>query len=231
MLRAALLMSALLPAGAGAGEAAPPATEAMIEFLWAMHAPDAIARQPTRGFVADGRQRHAVCVFALPAHARVQGLVIEGVDPTGTVAVRQVDAQFTGDKRCHVVSLEDGEPGRWTWRAYLDGRTQADGEATIEVAPTLEQATFYAPSPVPYVLGRPNYDASIPPEQFRGRLVWRIHVDRAGTVTGVEIEAAEGVGERMRDRAIAAGYLSRFAPDPDRPVDFSYRRELEFKPD
>ncbi len=230
MFRIALL-AAFLPMAALAADEAPRATHAGIEFLWKLHPPEAIARQPTLGFVADGRHEHAVCVFALPAEARPAGLVIEGVDPSGRVAVRREDAEFGGDKRCYRVDLDDGAPGVWTWRAYLDGNPEPLGEARIEVAATLEQAAFHAPSSVPYVLGRPNYDASIPPEQFIGRLVWLIHVDPDGKVTNVEIEVAEGVGERMKDRAIAAGYLSLFPPDPARSAGFTYRRELEFRPD
>lgn len=64
--------------------------------------------------------------------------------------------------------------------------------------------------------GRPNYDASIPAAEWVGRLDWVLEVDPQGRVTEVEIESAEGVGERLRERAIAAGYLSLFPPDPER---------------
>jgi len=233
MLRTALLL-ALLPVPAIADDTAatvPEARHAGLEFLWQLPAPDSIARQPTLGFVADGKHAHAVCVFTLPPDARPKGLVLEGADPTGKVVVRREEPDFDGEKRCYTVALGDGEPGRWTWRAYLDGKPEALGEGHIEVARTLEEAPFYRPSSVPYVLGRPNYDPSIPPDEFIGRLVWLIHVDPAGKVTDVEVEVAEGVGERMRERAIAAGYLSLFAPDPGRAAGFTYRRELEFRPD
>ena len=35
-------------------------------------------------------------------------------------------------------------------------------------------------------------------------------------VADVVIESAEGAGGLMRDRAIAAGYITRFPPDPSR---------------
>ncbi len=43
-------------------------------------------------------------------------------------------------------------------------------------------------------------------------------VDPLGRVTQVEVEVAEGVGERLRERAIAAGYLTLFPPDPGRAL-------------
>ncbi|HBK45571.1 MAG TPA: hypothetical protein DDZ67_03890 [Xanthomonadaceae bacterium] len=59
-----------------------------------------------------------------------------------------------------------------------------------------------------------------------------MHVDADGKVTQVEIEQAEGVGERMRERALAAGYLSLFPPDPSRGKEgITFRRELAFRPD
>ncbi len=87
------------------------------------------------------------------------------------------------------------------------------------------------PRDVPYVAGRPNYDASIAPEQWGGRLVWAMDVDPQGKVTHVEVEVAEGVGERLRGRAIAAGYLSLFPPDPGRATTpLRWRRSLDFAP-
>ncbi|MBD9536023.1 hypothetical protein IB227_09230 [Stenotrophomonas sp. STM01] len=56
-------------------------------------------------------------------------------------------------------------------------------------------------------------------------------VDPQGKVTHVEVEVAEGVGERLRDRAIAAGYLSLFPPDPRRAgTPLRWRRTLDFAP-
>ncbi|ARQ92184.1 hypothetical protein A7326_20695 [Stenotrophomonas maltophilia] len=54
-------------------------------------------------------------------------------------------------------------------------------------------------------------------------------VDAEGKVTRVEVEVAEGVGERLRTRAMAAGWLSQFGPDPARATKpLRWRRTLEF---
>lgn len=235
-MKPALLLTLVLAAlpAAAAEESAAPERWAGIEFLWAKTPAGALARQPTLGFVNDGGHDHQVCVFAMPGTATARSLAIEAADATGGLVWRTVDDGFDGTKRCFDAQLDGrGAPGRWTYRAYFDGEAEPAGSASIEVARTLEDAPFHAPSQTPYVLGRPNYDAAVSaPEDWRGRLVWLIHVDAAGAVTRVEVEVAEGVGERMRDRALAAGWLSRFPPDPSRgPEGFTYRRELKFSPD
>lgn len=231
--RSLLAMALVLATGsASAIEDTQAKPEAGIEFLWSGQAEGAPARQPTLGFLIDGKAGHLVCVVAFPPEAKIRGLVLEGVDAAGKVVVREEEPDFTGRKMCYSAGLDGhGEPGRWTYRAYFNGATVPAGVGHIEVARSLDTAGFYQPSGVPYVLGRPNYDPSIPPEDFKGRLVWVMHVDRDGKVTGVEIEAAEGVGTRMKDRALAAGHLSMFPPDPARPADFTYRRELLFSPE
>ncbi|RZZ84980.1 hypothetical protein EA656_15610 [Pseudoxanthomonas winnipegensis] len=56
-------------------------------------------------------------------------------------------------------------------------------------------------------------------------------VDPQGQVTNVEVEVAEGVGARIKDRAIQAGYMTLFPPDPDRATKpLIWRRTLEFAP-
>ncbi|SBV37273.1 conserved hypothetical protein [uncultured Stenotrophomonas sp.] len=110
-----------------------------------------------------------------------------------------------------------------------DGRTQ---EARIRVDPRIEDSPYYLERGVPYVVGRPNYDGAIPAAEWSGRLVWAMDVDPQGRVTHVEVEVAEGVGERIRDRAIAAGYLSLFPPDPARAATpLRWRRSLSFAPE
>jgi hypothetical protein len=217
-----------------AGEPVEKAPQAHIEFLWARQQGNlALARQPTLGFVQDGKHDHQVCAAALPAYTKMKGIVIEAVDAAGTVISRQTHDDFTGEKLCYNADLgAEGVPGKWTYRVYFNGEATPAGSATIEVARTLESAPFYAPSSRPYVLGRPNADQSIPPEKFQGRLVWIMHVNAAGKVTSVDIEVAEGVGEQMKERAIEAGFLSLFPPDPSRgPEGITYRRELTFRPD
>ena len=43
-----------------------------------------------------------------------------------------------------------------------------------------------------------------------------MHVDATGKVAHVEVESSEGAGNRMKDRAVAAGLLTRFPPDQTR---------------
>ncbi|ACD59141.1 hypothetical protein DXO170_05315 [Xanthomonas oryzae pv. oryzae] len=53
-----------------------------------------------------------------------------------------------------------------------------------------------------------------------------------GTVTEVTVVTAEGVGLKLRSRAIAAGYLSLFFPDKRRArAPLLWRRELSFEPE
>jgi len=56
-------------------------------------------------------------------------------------------------------------------------------------------------------------------------------IGKDGSVTNVKIDEAEGVGVTMKERAIAAGYMSLFPPDPTRDENARYRRELHFSPD
>lgn len=202
-----------------------------VEFLWSPTPPEAIARQPTIGFVLDGRQAHQVCVAARTSAAENRLLRIDVMDAASRLVSSRTHEDFRGPKRCYPAGLgAHGSAGQWTFNIYLDGALSAT--ETIEVAKTLEEAPFYRASSIPYVLGRPNYDAEIPASEFIGRLVWVMDVNEGGTVTHVEVEIEEGVGKLMRDRAIAAGYLSQFPPDPSRATEpLKYRRELEFRPD
>jgi len=79
--------------------------------------------------------------------------------------------------------------------------------------------------------GLQQFSAILEPSRVT-RLVWAMDVDPQGRVTRVEVEVAEGVGERLRERAIAAGYLTLFPPDPRRAArPLRWRRELSFAPD
>ena len=185
---------------------------AYIEFLWAPPTKAALARAEAFGFVLDGTQDHRLCVEANDASPRKGVLRIEVVDAAGDVVESQWHENFDGAKECYPTDLPpSGFPGNWTFNVYLDGSLSAT--KTIEVARTLEDASFYVESSRPYVLGRPNYDANIPPGDYIGRLSWIMSVDTAGVVRNVEVEAAEGAGEAMKDRAIAAGYLTVFPPN------------------
>ncbi|MEJ7746891.1 MAG: hypothetical protein WKF61_09095 [Luteimonas sp.] len=180
----------------------------------------------------DGSHSHQVCVAVLDASSvEIKTLRLEAVDASSQVVSRQDHDDFRGTKRCYKAGLNmHGEAGEWAFNIYLNGALAAT--RTIEVAKNLETASFYKPSSIPYVLGRPNYDSKIAPSDFTGRLVWLMHIDKSGAVTKVEVEAAEGVGVLMKERAIAAGYMSLFPPDPSRTKNAStYRRELNFKPD
>ncbi|KOR46466.1 hypothetical protein ADT25_06825 [Xanthomonas oryzae] len=59
-----------------------------------------------------------------------------------------------------------------------------------------------------------------------------MQVNPQGTVTEVTVVTAEGVGLKLRSRAIAAGYLSLFFPDKRRArTPLLWRRELSFEPE
>ena len=215
----------------GLAEASAAKDATYVEFLWSPTPPEALARRQTLGFVLDGKQLHQVCVAALTSAAEDKILRIDVIDAASKLVSSQNHEDFRGPKRCYAAGLgAHGSTGEWTFNIYLDGALSAT--ETIEVARTLEEAPFYQVSSIPYVLGRPNYDTKIPASEFIGRLVWVMHVNESGAVTHVEVEIEEGVGTLMRDRAIAAGYLSLFPPDPSRATEpLKYRRELKFRPD
>lgn len=197
-----------------------------MEFLWAKTPDGALARQQTRQFVTASEHGHQVCVAAPAA----KGLELLVLDAKGREMSRQRDPDFSGRKHCYPAVLgRGGSPGQWTVRAILgDGRSN---EGTVLVHARLEDSPSYR-QPQPYVLGRPNYDDSIPPQQWSGRLVWAMTVDAQGWVTDVVVEEAVGVGERLRERAIAAGYLSLFPPGLARESEpLVWRRQLDFAPD
>ena len=217
------------PSGAAADTTpAAPEERVYVEYLWAPTPDGALARQPTRGFLLDGRHAHQLCVAAIHAPQPYRELRIDIVDAAGKPAGSQRHTDFREEKRCYAVQLDpQGTPGIWTFTVLLDGRERSSG--TLEVARTLQEAEFHRPSGIPYVLGRPNYLPSIPADEYVGRLVWVMDVDVDGRVTDVRIETAEGVGERMRDAALLAGRLSLFPPDPSRATEpLRYRRELKF---
>ncbi len=212
------------------GPAAAQDSSIYIEFLWSRTPADALARQQTRQFVMTGDHEHQICVAATAATGDVGGLQLELRDADGKPVSLQHHDDYRGAKRCYRADLgSGGRPGDWTAHVVLgDGGSNT---ATIRVDPRLEDSPLFQQRDVPYVAGRPNYDASIAPEQWAGRLVWAMDVDPQGKVTHVEVEVAEGVGERLRDRAIAAGYLSLFPPDPGRAgTPLRWRRSLDFAP-
>ena len=185
---------------------------AYLEFLWAPAAKGALARAEAHGFTLEAVQDHRVCVAALTDGHEKDILAIEVLDASGKLVNRQVHTDFDGSKRCYKAQLgTTGAPGEWTFNAYIN--QVLAGAKRIEVARTLKEASFYTQGARPYVLGRPNYDTRIPASQYSGRLVWVMDVDAAGSVTAVQVESAEGAGTRMRERAIAAGLLTRFPPD------------------
>ncbi|WP_411850028.1 hypothetical protein ACLB90_13920 [Stenotrophomonas sp. LGBM10] len=204
-----------------------------IEFLWSKPEAGALARQETRSFVLGKKFNHQVCVAVLRSETPRQSMVLEAVDSRGEVVSRQSDESYSGKKRCYAARLPSwGVPGTWSYRVYLDGESTFTASRSVEVAMSLKAAKFNQPSPVPYVLGRPNYPEEASPQRFVGRLVWVMTVDAGGKVTHVEIEAAEGIGEEMKERALAAGYISRFPVDSRRPdAGIKYRRAMNFRPD
>ncbi|WP_260286868.1 hypothetical protein [Xanthomonas sp. 3058] len=221
----ALLAAALSPAADAADRSV------YLEFLWDTRPPDAIARQQTIQFLTNGQHHHQVCVATDLAAADVGGLVLKAFDASGREVSSHQYPDYRGVKHCYGADLgHGGSPGLWTFQANTgDGRT---GQSTIHVHAKLEDSPLSSDPGTPYVVGRPNYDATIPADQWRGRLVWDMTVDAQGTVTDVSVVTAEGVGLKLRDRAIAAGYLSLFFPDQQRETaPLVWRRELSFAPE
>jgi len=231
--RIALLAMLLVPCSAAtvtAPDASQPDGEVYVEFLWQKTPEGAIARQITRSFALDGRFDHQVCVAIMKDGIDVQGMTLRAVDQSGAVVASRIHRDFDGRKKCFPADLPAAAaPGEWTFKVYLDGADLAVGERTIDVFPTVDALVSRTPAGMPYVLGRPNYDSSIPPEDFHGELSWIMHVTRSGSVSQVDIETAEGVGAKMRDRALAAGFLSLFPPDPARDANAKFRRQMSFR--
>ncbi|WP_238155912.1 MULTISPECIES: hypothetical protein [Xanthomonas] len=223
-----LAAAALQPAAAAAASAN---ESVYLEFLWEARPPHSIARQQTIQFLTDGQHLHQICVATDLADTDVRGLMLKAFDASGREVSSHQYPEYRGAKQCYGADLgHSGAPGLWTFQAQTgDGRT---GESTIQVNAKLEDSPLSTDPGTPYVVGRPNYDASIPPDQWRGRLVWDMTVDAQGTVTDVSVVTAEGVGLKLRDRAIAAGYLSLFFPDKQREnTPLVWRRELSFAPE
>ncbi|MCF5956018.1 hypothetical protein, partial [Xanthomonas perforans] len=202
-----------------------------LEFLWDARPPHSIARQQTIQFLTDGQHTHQVCVATNLAETDVGGLVVKAFDASGQEVSSHQYPDYRGVKHCYDADLgQGGKPGLWTFRASTgDGRT---GEETLQVHARLADSPLSNDPGTPYVVGRPNYDAAIPPAEWHGRLIWEMQVNPQGTVTGVTVVTAEGVGLKLRSRAIAAGYLSLFFPDQRRArTPLLWRRELLFEPE
>lgn len=204
-----------------------------IEFLWSKPDAGALARQETRSFVLERGFNHQVCVAVIGSSGSRRSLILEAVNERGEAVSRQSDDQYRGRKRCYPAGLpEDGAPGTWSYRVYLDGDSTFAASRTVVVAKDLWTAKFNEPSLVPYVLGRPNYPDAVDRERFSGRLVWTMMVAASGKVMSVEIEEAEGIGEEMKEHALAAGYISLFPVDSRRPGGgIAYKRAMNFHPD
>ncbi|WP_312707732.1 hypothetical protein [Stenotrophomonas sp.] len=218
---AGLLLVLASPAAFAAGDV-------YVELLWAPTPADAIARSVAYQFVADGQHDHRICVAAGGEDADVGGLELTIRDAKGVRISHVRHAGFRGRKTCFPADIgAAGAAGMWTVDATLgDGRT---GRADVRVDHRLEDSPLYLGHDGPYVAGRPNYDPSVPAAAWVGKLVWATDVDAEGRVTHVEVEMAEGVGERLRARALAAGWLNRFGPDPARATQpLRWRRTLEF---
>lgn len=226
----AMLLVSCSTATATVPDASQPEAEVYMEFLWRKTPEGAVARQIAHSFALDGRFDHQVCVAILKEGIDVQGMTLQAVDQSGAVVASRTHRDFDGRKKCVPADLPAGAvPGQWTFKVYPDGTDLAVGERTIDVFPTVDALVSQAPADVPYVLGRPNYDSSIRPEDFHGELSWIMHVTRSGSVSRVEIETAEGVGAKMRDRALAAGFLTLFPPDPARAENATFRRQMSFR--
>ncbi|WP_349811868.1 hypothetical protein ABQ179_009740 [Xanthomonas dyei] len=229
--RLVLLAAAALQPAVAVAAAAAASESVYLEFLWEARPPHSIARQQTNQFLTNGQHHHQVCVATDLADTDVGGLVLKAFDASGQEVSSHQYPDYRGAKQCYGADLGHGRaPGLWTFQAKTgDGRI---GESTVQVHARLEDSPLSTDPGMPYVVGRPNYDASIPQSQWSGRLVWDMTVDAQGKVTAVSVSTAEGVGLKLRDRAIAAGYLSLFFPDKQRETTpLIWRRELLFAPE
>lgn len=181
-----------------------------VEFLWNAPPKGASARAEALVLVKTRGQSHRICVVA-PVLVPSATLRIEAEDSKGAlVSVREYPG-YDGKKRCYAPALtESGSPGNWVFRFYVDGVLV--GKKSIEVAERLAEARQFSMPGAVLILGRPNYNPEIPANAYTGQIVWEMIHDRRGIVREVRVTSAVGAGEQMRERALAAGYLSRFAP-------------------
>lgn len=228
--RIAVLAMLLMPCSVFAAlDASQAEGDVYVEFLWQKTPEGAIARQETRSFALDGRFDHQVCVAVTKAFD-VQGMTLQAVDQSGAIVVSRAHPDFNGRKKCFPADLPAAAaPGVWTYRVHLDGLDLSVAERTIDVFATVDELVSRTSAGMPYVLGRPNYDSSIPPADYVGELTWIMHVTRSGAVSQVDIESAEGIGVALQDRALAAGFLSLFPPDPAREENATFRRQMSFR--
>ncbi|WP_312681712.1 hypothetical protein [Stenotrophomonas chelatiphaga] len=233
MLRSYLPLLTLLVCGsATASPADASRSDAYIEFLWSKTPDGALARQETRSFALDRRFDHQVCVAILNASIVVRSIQLRAVGPDGQQITSTTYRDVDGTKRCFSAFLPATAPtGKWTYEVRLNEKDQVVVAQSIDVFETVDALIARTAPGMPYVLGRPNYDSSMPPDTFSGEITWVMHVERDGTVSDVDIESAEGVGVIMKPKALAAGRISLFPPDATRSDGATFRRHLSFRPD
>ncbi len=233
MFRLLFLTVPALLLGTATADASPaPTREAYIEFLWSKTPAGALARQETRSFALDGQFDHQVCVAILNADIVVKSIELRAIGPAGEQITSRKFNDADGRKRCVPAALPvDAPPGKWTYEVRVNDQDRVVGSQTVKVFPSVDALIADVDPGMPYVLGRPNYDSSISPDEYDGELVWIMHIRHDGTVSAVDIERAEGAGIAMRPKAIEAGLISRFPPDPAREPDATFRRHLSFRPD
>lgn len=233
MFRSLCLMMCLWSSGTAlATPPAPIPKDAYIEFLWTRTSVGALARQETRSFALDGRFDHQICVAILNKDLVVERMEVRAVGPAGRQISRQMYRDVDGSKKCFSADLPaDAPAGKWTYEVRVNDQDRVVGAQSVDVFATVEALVEHTPAGMPYVLGRPNYDPSLAPDQFKGELVWVMHIKRDGTVSAVDIERAEGVGVTLQPKAVAAGLISLFPPDPAWDATATFRRHLSFRPD
>lgn len=233
MRRTDFLLTSLLLGMPGAAQSTPPPTsDAYIEFLWTKTPAGAIARQETRSFALDRRFDHQVCVAILNEDIAVSSMELRAIDQSGELVSSRTYRDVDGSKRCFSADLPTtAKAGAWTYKILLNDQEDVVGERKIDVFDTVDALIAHTAPGLPYVLGRPNYDSSIPPHRFDGELVWIMHINRDGTVSEVDIESASGIGIQMQPKAVAAGLMSLFPPDQSRDPHATFRRHLSLRPD
>jgi len=236
MHRIALLIAPLLLGGtATAQTVSSPGYDVYVEFLWSKTPSGALARQETRTFALEPGLDPQVCVVVSNARFAITAVDLQAVDAQGSEVTRRTYPDVDGSKRCVSAELPaDATPGNWTYKVRVNGLDGVAGERSIDVFKTVDALVKHVAQTMPglpYVLGRPNYDSSIPPASYNGELIWVMHIKPDGTVSKVDVDTATGIGEVMRPSAVAAGMISLFPPDPKRAADATFRRHLSLRPD
>jgi hypothetical protein len=211
----ACLPSAVALAADRAASASP--IHGHIEFLWEAPAPGSEARPVALGLLTRPEVPHLACWKSAAFPERLVEVQLEiddarGRHPLWVGAETGAPSQVV---RCRDIDLAafGVAPGMRRVVLRFDGRIAA--EATIEIADSLDTATFHRGDRT-FVNGRTRYLPDIAPADYSGRFVWVLTFGPDGRVIAVETEVAEGLAAtRLRAAGDAAAWLYRIGADPD----------------